>query len=162
MATYTHFETANSPTYAWQGYVGDSYTATSSQVIITNTDGTLTKLLGSFTVAGGVVTGGTITSMLHTNSNQAVTYESITGASADAAAFLSAPDGDAKFALVLSGADTMNGYSGDDRLNGYGSNDTMAGGDGDDVYYVDSIGDAVVENFDKGTDRVITLYLSLA
>src|SRR5204863_2302636 len=62
----------------------------------------LTWLLGTFTVSGGAVTGGTITSMLHSNSNGAITYESITGAATDAVAFLNAPNGAAKFAMVRS------------------------------------------------------------
>ena len=120
MATYTHFEVANSPTYDWAEELGTDYVANSSQVAITNDDGTLTWLLGSFSVSGGVVTGGTITSMLRTDSGAAVTYENITAISTDATAFLNAANADAKFALVLSGNDTLNGYSGDDLLNGHG------------------------------------------
>ena len=162
MASYKHFEIANSPTYAWEPILGTSYGANSSQVAIHNYDGTLTWLLGSFTVAGGVVTGGTFTSMLRTSGDGAVTYENITGFSADAVAFLSAASNDAKFALVLSGSDTMTGYSGDDVLNGHGSNDAMTGGLGNDQYFVDSVNDLVVENPNEGTDTIVTTLASYA
>jgi Ca2+-binding RTX toxin-like protein len=62
------------------------------------------------------------------------------------------------------GNDTLNGGAGDDRLmggagndilNGEGGNDTMAGGTGNDTYYVDTVGDVVIENANEGTDLVI-------
>ena len=71
--------------------------------------------------------------------------------------------------------DTLNGFGGNDILNGFGGNDTLNGGDGDDlldggtgsdllqggngsdIYYVDNLGDQIVENSDaenSSDDRV--------
>lgn len=44
------------------------------------------------------------------------------------------------------GNDTIYGQAGDDTLDGGIGADTMIGGDGDDVYYVDNVGDRVVED----------------
>lgn len=52
------------------------------------------------------------------------------------------------------GNDILNGGAGNDRLNGGTGDDRMAGGDGTDRYYVDSLGDAVIENAGQGNDIV--------
>jgi len=66
--------------------------------------------------------------------------------------------------LVLSGtsaSDNLVGAAGDDALTGLGGNDTldgglgadtMTGGAGNDLYYVENIGDSVVEQSSQGTD----------
>ena len=62
-------------------------------------------------------------------------------------------------------ADKIYGFEGDDFLNGDGGNDlldgglgadTMTGGLGNDIYYVDDLGDSVVEADGEGTDEVRT------
>lgn len=53
----------------------------------------------------------------------------------------------------------LTGGDGTDSLNGNAGADTMAGGTGDDVYYVDNVGDKVIEAENEGTD---TVYSSLA
>ncbi|WP_166652437.1 calcium-binding protein [Enterovirga rhinocerotis] len=55
-----------------------------------------------------------------------------------------------------SAADTLNGGGGDDRLNGGLGADTMTGGTGNDIFYVDNVGDIVVELAGQGTDQVRT------
>jgi Ca2+-binding RTX toxin-like protein len=52
------------------------------------------------------------------------------------------------------GHDTLIGGLGNDTLKGGASADTMTGGAGDDIYYVDNIGDLVIENAGEGNDRV--------
>ena len=53
-----------------------------------------------------------------------------------------------------SGVDTLFGGNGQDTLDGGSGADTMTGGAGDDTYYVDNIGDVVVEAKDAGLDEV--------
>lgn len=52
--------------------------------------------------------------------------------------------------------DTLNGGMGDDLLNGRLGVDTMDGGAGNDTYYVDDVGDGVVEAVGDGIDVVFT------
>ncbi len=52
------------------------------------------------------------------------------------------------------GADELLGDNGDDILNGGAGDDRMLGGVGDDRYYVDALGDVVIEDADSGHDRV--------
>jgi Ca2+-binding RTX toxin-like protein len=54
-----------------------------------------------------------------------------------------------------SAANTLNAGAGNDVLDGAAGADTMLGGQGDDTYYVDNAGDAVTENVNEGTDKVL-------
>lgn len=65
-------------------------------------------------------------------------------------------DGGAGNDTVLGGQrwDTLSGGDGDDLLDGGTENDRMSGGAGNDTYYVDHVGDRVLENANEGTDRV--------
>jgi len=58
------------------------------------------------------------------------------------------------------GDDYIEGGAGDDELNGGSGLDTMYGGLGDDFYYVDNLGDAVIEFADEGYDYVDVVDLS--
>lgn len=52
--------------------------------------------------------------------------------------------------------DSLVGSSGDDILDGRAKPDTMIGGAGNDIYIFEDSGGTVVENFNQGTDTVIT------
>jgi Ca2+-binding RTX toxin-like protein len=53
-------------------------------------------------------------------------------------------------------ANSITGANGNDTLIGVGGNDTLTGGLGDDVYQYDTIGDAIVESDNGGTDGIET------
>jgi Ca2+-binding RTX toxin-like protein len=52
-------------------------------------------------------------------------------------------------------ANTLYGNAGNNLLNGGGGADTMAGAAGNDTYFVDNVGDGIVENANEGTDSVL-------
>lgn len=52
------------------------------------------------------------------------------------------------------GKDTLEGGDGNDKLHGGAGRDTMVGGIGNDIYYVDRLLDAVIEDGNAGTDTV--------
>jgi Ca2+-binding RTX toxin-like protein len=58
--------------------------------------------------------------------------------------------------LGNAGNDNLSGGDGNDVINGEAGNDVMAGGRNNDVYYVDSIGDVVIEANVVGIDEVRT------
>jgi Ca2+-binding RTX toxin-like protein len=55
-----------------------------------------------------------------------------------------------------SGVNAIIGNSGNNLLNGEAGADKMFGGAGNDVYFVDNIGDQVIENLNEGTDAVFS------
>ena len=58
--------------------------------------------------------------------------------------------------LGSAGHQTLVGNAGNDVLDGGAGADTMVGGDGADTYYVDDLGDVVVETATGGIDTVVT------
>ncbi|WP_280960079.1 calcium-binding protein [Enterovirga rhinocerotis] len=57
-----------------------------------------------------------------------------------------------------SGANTLSGGAGDDRLDGRGGADILIGGTGNDTYYIDDLGDSIIEVAGEGYD---TAFLSV-
>lgn len=49
-------------------------------------------------------------------------------------------------------ADVIYGGSGADTLNGAGGADTLYGGTGNDIFYIDNLGDKIIEAYGEGTD----------
>jgi Ca2+-binding RTX toxin-like protein len=61
-------------------------------------------------------------------------------------------------AATLTGSafnDTLTGGAGNDVLNGGLGNDTLSGGAGDDTYFVDSVGDVVIEGSGYGSTNIV-------
>lgn len=56
--------------------------------------------------------------------------------------------------------DLLSGYGGDDVLAGGGGADVMIGGTGNDRYYVENVGDDVIESENEGIDSVFTTLTS--
>jgi Ca2+-binding RTX toxin-like protein len=56
----------------------------------------------------------------------------------------------------LAGDDVLRGNGGSDRLDGGAGSDSLAGGTGDDVYFIDALGDTVIEAAGEGADTVRT------
>ena len=54
-------------------------------------------------------------------------------------------------------ANTLYGNTGNNLLNGGAGADTMIGGAGNDTYFVDNVGDTVIENANEGTDAVFSM-----
>ena len=135
MAVYTHNEVANSPSIYWGNVdIVSLGTVTSTQVTATNSDGSLTILIGTgFTASGGALTGGTITSMQRTNAAATTVYETITGLSYPATTLqghLPEIDLQGIASDIFAGADTFTGYSGSDYFKGFAGNDIFNGGGG--------------------------------
>lgn len=55
-----------------------------------------------------------------------------------------------------SGENILNGGEGNDTINGNGGVDTLVGGVGDDIYFVNSASDKLVENLGEGVDSAIS------
>ncbi len=154
MANYTHFEVINPPPSEWGDVMGLAYSYNASLVWLTNTDGTKTKAHGAFVILNGALIDGVITSLERTSADDATVYESITSLSYPVKTFLftSAKD---RLPNLLSGADTVTGYSGPDHLDGFAGPDVLKGGLGDDQYVVGA-GDTVIENPNSGSDWIYT------
>ena len=61
----------------------------------------------------------------------------------------------ANYLVGNSGDNSLSGGIGNDTMDGGTGNDTMIGGGHDDTYYVDSLGDVVIEDAVPGTDTII-------
>lgn len=62
----------------------------------------------------------------------------------------------------LAGNDILNGNGGNDQLDGGTGADTMSGGTGNDIYFVDDVGDSVIELSAQGNDQVRTTLAAYA
>ena len=125
------------------GALLDFETATSHNIVVQVSDGTLTSSQ-SFTIAVTNVAGVTITGTSANNIINATTT----------VAGQPLPTGEEDNINGAAGSDSINALGGNDTLNGGTGADTMLGGLGDDTYVVDSTGDIVTENAGEGTDSV--------
>lgn len=165
----------------WAGNIN----ATSSKVTIS--DGYHKEIFsGSFSYNDwGDIVGGTMRSYAYYQGS--ATFVSISGfavSSATAYSYYMSGNGAGLMALMLSQADTINGSAYSDRFSGYAGNDTLYGnagddllygndgndvlnggagidtldgGTGNDTYYIDNIGDKVIESsVSGGIDTVIS------
>jgi hypothetical protein len=142
MAIYTHQPVAGSPTTYWGDLDATYISASSTFVVLANTDGSDTTLVGSgFTFTGSgssiVLTGGTITGIGRTDSAVSTLYEQITTFSYAATSFqshMSEPNLNGVMSDVLNGSDTFNGFNGADIMKGFGGRDTFVSSAGNDTY----------------------------
>ena len=152
------------------GFVDDwlnvVFTPATSQIVVTNTDGSLTRITGTGLTLNGanVPTGGTITKIEHLAVSTNVVLETFaiapnTYALTDYYAQISG----VFEATLLAGADTITGGSGDDELDGYGGidtihgglgADTIDGGDGNDNIFGDGGNDVIISNDNQGADDI--------
>jgi hypothetical protein len=107
-----------------------------TQVVVTNSDGTLTTIVGTgFTFSGGVATGGTMSTITRTSVNGLTTFEigdQFNAANNSLAAFWTAASGTARFNYISSQDDLLLGSSGADTLPG---GTTVPGGENDYTGY---------------------------
>ena len=117
-----------------------SITAGQTLTLYAGDTGIDSVVIGTGVAAAAVITG---TVALNVNAAAVVNALSITGNAG---------------ANILTGTaynDTLNGGAGDDTLIGGAGADTMMGGAGNDTYYVDNVGDQVIESSSTGgTDQV--------
>lgn len=130
-------------------------------------DDTLVGAGGADTLVGGVgndryvIDGSdTVTEAVGAGTDTAVAYVTVTLAAEvenlELGGNLSIGTGNSAANLMtgMSGRQTLIGLDGNDTLDGGAGADTMVGGTGDDTYYVDNIGDVVVEAVGGGIDTV--------
>src|SRR5262245_43363850 len=159
MASYTHNVTAVPSGIQWYDVTiidNSPVSATSTILVLSNSDGTVTRIQGTgFTYDGsGNPTGGTVTSIDRSNDAAGTTiYETVTGLSLSLVS-LSSTGGVGNreaFALIFSGADTFNGFAGNDLFVGGPGGDSFLGGNGTDTVSYDNALAAVTVNLSNGS-----------
>ena len=169
LSFYTQANMANF--YVWNGYVS-SYSY--SHISLSNYPYSATYY-GSFTYSSTGLSGGTVTGYEQSYYGE-LSYE-VDSASVSATTlyrYLNSGNGAAVQSYVLSGNDVIKGsiygdhikgYAGIDTIYGYQGNDVLDGGlgadylyggVGDDTFYVDNVGDSVIESVGEGTDHVFS------
>ncbi|AFY48678.1 Ca2+-binding protein, RTX toxin [Nostoc sp. PCC 7524] len=139
-------------------------TQPSNGSLINNNNGTYTYTpnpnyygTDSFTYSISDGQGGSSTATVNLTINNVITgtsaSETLNGtASKD---IIYALDGNDKL-YGFSGNDTLDGGTGNDWLDGGTGADEMIGGSGNDIYFVDDLGDTIIEEANGGTDAVIS------
>ena len=144
MASYTHTALAVPSAIAWYN-VGINTSApvalTSTSMVLSNSDGTETRIIGTgFTYSGTTPTGGTISEIDRTSIGGATTYETVTGLNTSLVALVGSPhDGNrSAFHLIFQGADSFTGFAGNDFFVGGPGADAFAGGGGSNTVSYDN------------------------
>jgi len=144
-------------------------TSASGQTLTGNSlANTITGGAGNDIIDGGAsadtMTGGAGNDIYYVNNSNDVVVEASSGgtdevrtslASYTLGANVEKLTGTSSSGQTLTGnslSNTIKGASGDDIINGGGGADTMTGGTGNDIYYVNNVGDNVVETSSGGTD----------
>ncbi|MBR0873144.1 hypothetical protein JQ633_22500, partial [Bradyrhizobium tropiciagri] len=142
MATYTHTATAVPSGIAWYNVSINTVvpvTQTSTSMVLINSDGTLTRIIGTgFTYNGTTPTGGTISEIDRINFDQTVVHETVTGLSASLVDVVTSPNTKSAFHVIFQNADTFTGFAGDDFFVGGPGGDAFAGGGGTNMVSYDN------------------------
>jgi Ca2+-binding RTX toxin-like protein len=104
-------------------------------------------------------TGGSITELAGEGTDTARISVSVQLDANDDVEIIRVHDQTTTDAIALGGSDIANqmrGNAGNNIFRGGGGNDSMYGYGGDDIYYVESIGDRVVETIGNGADTIVT------
>ncbi|MCA6124196.1 hypothetical protein J6500_20200 [Bradyrhizobium sp. WSM 1704] len=159
MATYTHTANAVPSGIAWYNVSINTtvpVTQTGTTMVLINSDGTLTRIIGTgFTYNGTTPTGGTISEIDRTSFDGATIHETVTGLNTSLVDLITSPnDGNrSAFHLVFQNADTFTGFAGDDFFVGGPGGDAFAGGGGNNtVSYDNALAAVRADLFNPGTN----------
>jgi Ca2+-binding RTX toxin-like protein len=135
-------------------------TPTSTRVVVINSDGTKTIIEGTG-LAGfsDLATGGTITSITHTDASGSVVYETMQNFNAlnsDFATFWNATSNTARFAYLFNQADVLTGTGREDFFIGWFGSDQIIGGGGIDTVSYETSPDGYEVHVDLQRGRALS------
>ncbi|MBR0872293.1 hypothetical protein JQ633_18150 [Bradyrhizobium tropiciagri] len=149
MAAYTHTASTVPSAIAWYNVginTSSPVALASNLMVLANSDGTQTRLIGTgFTYSGTTPTGGFISEIDRTGSDGATIYETVTGLTTYLPDLInSIHDGNRLvFRFVFENADTFTGFAGNDFFVGGPGADAFTGGGGTNTVSYDNATAAV-------------------